>query len=192
MAQNQKSVVQIKNEKEPKPDEVEEEEAIADSEQTEKKQPESEQEKYAQLREQTLRLAAEFDNYKKRVKKEIDNAENMGKASLINDMLPVIDEFELAIMAMGNSKEHVAKGIEMLYSNFMDVLKKEGLKEVEADGIFDPYKHEIIMVRESDKKDGTILEVVKKGYMFETRLIRPTSVIISKKKEQKDEVKTEN
>jgi molecular chaperone GrpE len=69
----------------------------------------------------------------------------------------------------------------MLYSNFIDTLKKEGLKEVEVDGIFDPYRHETVMVRESDEKEGTILETVKKGYVFEGMLLRPASVIISKR-----------
>lgn len=146
---------------------------------------------YAELKEQMLRLAAEFDNYKKRVKKDIDNAENLGKAALIKDMLPVIDEFELAILAINDSKDkHVAKGIEMLYSNLMDTLKKEGLSEIEADGVFDPYRHEIMMAKESDEKEGTILEVVKKGYMFGDRLIRPASVIVSKKENKKDENNT--
>lgn len=142
----------------------------------------------AELKDQLLRLAAEFDNYKKRVKKEIENAESTGKASLLRNMLPVIDEFDLAMIAVSDSKEKaIAKGIEMLYSNFMDALKKEGLGEVEADGIFDPHKHETVMVRESDERDGTILETVKKGYMFEGMLLRPASVIISKRMAKSDE-----
>lgn len=142
----------------------------------------------AELKEQLLRLAAEFDNYKKRVKKDLENAQSAGKASLLMDMLPIIDEFELAMLAIGNSEKNpVVKGVEMLYSNFIDVLKKEGLKEVETEGIFDPYRHETIMVRESEDKDGTILETVKKGYVFEGMLLRPASVIISKKASKSDE-----
>ncbi len=148
---------------------------------------EKKEEDSAELRDKLLRLAAEFDNYKKRVKKDLDNAETMGKASLIRDMLPVIDEFELAMLALDGAKDsNLAKGIELLYSNFMDTLKKEGLEEVEADDIADPYKHETVMVRESDEKEGTIVEVVKKGYMFGDKLIRPASVIISKGKESKE------
>lgn len=146
---------------------------------------------YAELREQMLRIAAEFDNYKKRVKKELDSAERTGKATLIKDMLPVIDEFEIAMLAMDGSDEKVAKGIEMLYSNLIDTLKREGLSEIKVDGVFDPYKHEIMMVRESEKKEGTILEVVKKGYMFDNRLLRPAAVIIAKGKEKNDNKKTE-
>ena len=64
----------------------------------------------AELKEQLLRLAAEFDNYKKRVKKEIENAQGAGKASLLMDMLPIIDEFELAMLAIGNSEKNRSEG----------------------------------------------------------------------------------
>lgn len=141
---------------------------------------------YAELKENMLRLAAEFDNYKKRVKKEIESSEKMGKISLIKSMLPILDEFELAVLAASNSKSDVAKGIEMLYSNLMDLLKREGLRVIETDGIYDPYKHEIMLVKESEKKDGTILEVVKKGYTVDNKLLRAASVIISKKIEKEN------
>ena len=59
-------------------------------------------------------------------------------------------------------------------------LPKEGLSEVQCKGLFDPYKHEIMMTKESKEKDGTILEVVKKGYLFDKMLIRPASVIVAK------------
>ncbi len=154
---------------------------------------ENKEEDYAQLKEHMLRIAAEFDNYKKRVRKELDNAERNGKASLIKEMLPIIDEFEIAMLAINGSKDaNVAKGIEMLYSNFVDMLKKDGLSEIRTDDIFDPYKHEIVMVRESDKKEGTILEVVKKGYMFDDKMLRPASVIIAKIKEKNTEEKKDD
>ena len=169
----------------PKNNDIEEKdiEPVAESEKDEEN---GKNDDYAQLREQTLRLAAEFDNYKKRVKKEIDYAQNMGKAQLINDLLPIIDEFELAMLALDGSDEKLAKGMEMLYSNFIDTLKKEGLSTIDCKGVFDPYKHEIMMLRESDKKEGTILEVVKKGYMFDDRMLRPAAVIVSKGQEKKD------
>lgn len=140
-----------------------------------------------------LRLAAEFDNYKKKAKKDVEISEKLGKAALIKNLLPVVDEFELSMLALNGSKENnLAKGIEMLYSNLMDVLKKEGLKEIETAGIFDPYKHEIIMVKESDKKDGTILEIVKKGYLFGDKLLRPAAVIIAKHTEGPKETEKSN
>ncbi|MCL4373867.1 MAG: nucleotide exchange factor GrpE [Candidatus Marsarchaeota archaeon] len=146
----------------------------------------------AEMKERLLRLAAEFDNYKKRARNDIEAAKETGKVELVRDLLPVLDEFELAIMAInssahtgGNSstdaEDAVVKGVEMVYSNMMDTLKKEGLEEIKADGKFDPYVHEIIMVKESNSDDGMILDVVKKGYKMNSKLIRPASVIISKK-----------
>ncbi|MDE1832855.1 MAG: nucleotide exchange factor GrpE [Candidatus Micrarchaeota archaeon] len=135
-------------------------------------------------KEQLLRLMAEFDNYKKRVRGEIAGSKDMGRAEVILHMLPIVDEFDLAVAAMAKSEDKEAlKGLEMLYSNLVSALKKEGLAEIEVDGKFDPYKHEIILVRESDKKEGTILEVIKKGYMFNGAMLRPASVIIAKARE---------
>ncbi len=164
------------------------ENAAEANEQQESEEGQEKTKNYEELKEHMLRIAAEFDNYKKRIKKEMDGAENLGKASLVKNMLPVIDEFELAILALNDAKDrNVAKGIEMLYSNFVDVLKKEGLEVIAANGLFDPYKHEIIMTRESEKKDGTILEVVKKGYMFGNRMLRPAAVIVSSEKKKSDD-----
>ncbi len=146
-----------------------------------------------ELKEKLLRAIAEFDNYKKRTRQEIDNAKKVGKAELIKSLLPIIDEFELAIIAADkNAGEHgsdgaasdVARGIKMVYSNMMEVLKKEGLSEIDTKGKFDPYKHEIMLVKESNVDDGSIIEVVKKGYMYGEIMLRPASVIISKKAEQ--------
>jgi molecular chaperone GrpE len=135
----------------------------------------------AELKDRLLRLAAEFDNYKKRVARDIDSAKTLGKAELMRGMVPVLDEFELAINAKGLDDES-AKGIELVYSNLVDSLKREGLKTVEVDGKFDPFKHEIVLTRESDEDDGMIIGVVRKGYALGDVLIRPASVIVSKKK----------
>ena len=133
------------------------------------------------MKEQLLRLAAEFDNYKKRVKNDVESAKSAGKAELVKGLLPILDEFELALIAVNKTQDkNVAKGVEMLYSNFTDTLKKEGLNEVLCKGMFDPYKHEIMMTKESKEKEGTILEVVKNGYTFDKVLIRPASVIVAK------------
>jgi molecular chaperone GrpE len=144
------------------------------------KQP-SKEDKYAELKEQMLRLAAEFDNYKKRTKVDLDRAKSTGKAELAKSLLSILDEFELAmIAASGSSDKNVSKGIELVYSNLTDTLRRCGLREVPTDGIADPFKHEIIMVADSEKKPGTILEVVKKGYMFDDVMLRPASVIVAK------------
>ncbi len=141
----------------------------------------------ADMKERMLRLAAEFDNYKKRTRSDIEKAKDAGKAEMLNGILPVLDEFELALLSIGTMQDKsVVKGIEMVYSNFLDALKKDGVKEVPAVGAFDPYKHEIVMSRPDGKdKPGTILEVIKKGYMINGVLLRPASVIVAKEEEDK-------
>ncbi len=152
-----------------------------------KTEKENYKEKYNELKEQLLRNIAEFDNYKKRTRNEIDNAKNIGKAELLKNMLPIIDEFDLTLLAVSESQEkNLSRGIELLYSNFITELKKTGLEEIKSDGIFDPYKHEILMVKENPKPYGVILETIKKGYMFNEIMLRPASVIISKGQEQKE------
>ncbi len=148
----------------------------------------------ADPKEQVLRIIAEFDNYKKRTKKDIDNAKIIGKAELIKNLLPIIDEFDLALMSLSQMQDKlVIKGIELLYSNFISQLRKEGLEETDSDGVFDPYKHEIVISKQSSEPYGTIIEVVKKGYMFNGIMLRPASVIISDGNgNKKDEKGTES
>jgi molecular chaperone GrpE len=134
----------------------------------------------ADLRDRLLRLAAEFDNYKKRVAKDIDSSKRLGKAELMRSIVPVLDEFELAINAKGLDDE-TAKGIELVYSNLVDSLKREGLCVIDTEGKFDPFRHEIMLTKESGEEDGTIIGVIRKGYSMGDILIRPASVIVSKK-----------
>ncbi len=147
-----------------------------------------------ELKDRMLRLAAEFDNYKKRTAKEIDSAKSMGKIELTVKLLSVMDEFELAIESM-KLNDDSEKGIAMVFSNFVETLKKEGLREIEAKGQFDPYKHEIILAKDDMAPYGTILQIVRKGYILNGIMIRPASIIISngekakKEKESKEENK---
>lgn len=142
----------------------------------------------AEMKDRLLRLAAEFDNYKKRVAKESESTRSMGKAEAIAKMLPTLDEFELAMESMKNDEN--SKGVALIFSNFMDALRSLGLKDIDSDGKFDPYRHEIMLAKESEKPEGTIIEVIRKGYMLNDIMLRPASVIVSKgmaKKEEKEE-----
>ena len=145
-------------------------------------------EELKELSDRHLRLAAEFDNYKKRTAKDIENSKNIGKAEMLSKILPILDEFEIAIDAMAKKGE-TDRGMELIFSNFVSALKSAGLQEITAEGSSDPYKHEILMARESEEEDGKILEVVRKGYMFNGIMIRPASVIVSKKQESRKDDK---
>ncbi len=136
----------------------------------------------AEVKDRLLRLAAEFDNYKKKVAKDTEMAKWVGKAELVRSLMPALDEFELALSAFSNSsndKDHI-KGIELVFANIKSILKNEGLKEIETKGKFDPHYHEVMMAIESKEPEGTILEIVRKGYMFGGVMLRPSAVVVSK------------
>jgi molecular chaperone GrpE len=173
-----------KSEGEPKKEETRAEPAKKEEA---KEKPETEE--YSKLKDSMLRLAAEFDNYKKRVARDIDSAKDLGKAELVKALLPALDEFELALMAFNgstNEKNH-AKGVELVFSNILGTLKSAGLKEIDSKGKYDPYRHEIIMAKESSEPEGAIIEVVRKGYKFNDILLRPSAVIVSKGRAKKEE-----
>jgi molecular chaperone GrpE len=160
-----------------------------------KQQPQQDSAKeIAEVKDRLLRLAAEFDNYKKKVAKDIDNAKDLGKADLIRSLLPALDEFELALYSLNNSVKDDcnAKGIELVFSNFLGALKSAGLREIESKGRYDPYKHEIMMTKDSKEPEGTIIEVVRKGYSFRDMMLRPSAVIVSKGEDSLNEKENEN
>jgi molecular chaperone GrpE len=136
-----------------------------------------------EMKDRFLRLAAEFDNYKKRTAKELEGAKGIGKAECVSHLLPVLDEFEIAIESMALKSES-EKGIALIFSNLLDTLRKDGLREINSQGRFDPYKHEIVLTRESQESDGTIIETIRKGYMLNEIMLRPASVVVSKETKQ--------
>ena len=137
----------------------------------------------AEMKDRLLRLAAEFDNYKKRVAKDLDSSREIGRSEVVSRLLPTIDEFELAVKAFGTESDN-GKGVKLIFSNLMSTLKGFGLYEIKAEGKFDPYRHEIMLTKNDGKEDGEIIEVVRKGYMLNNIMLRPASVIVSKKEEE--------
>ena len=161
-----------------------EKEETKDSKKEEDRPSESEE-----LKDRLLRLAAEFDNYKKRSSKDLDSAKKVGRAELAAKLLPILDEFEIAIESTDTKTEH-GKGMAIVFSNLTEVMKKEGLKEIECSGVYDPYKHEIMMTKESKEREGTILDVIRKGYLWNEIMLRPASVIVSSGEKKNEEAKS--
>lgn len=133
-----------------------------------------------------LRMAAEFENYKKRTRREWDLLQKKATADLLNDLLSVLDDFERAFEAAGETGDHFFSGIRMIHSRFVEILERAGLSEIEAKGRpFDPQFHEAMGEAESEgTEDGCVVNVVQKGYMVRDQLLRPARVIIAKKREQ--------
>jgi len=131
------------------------------------------------------RLKAEFENYKKRILKEQTQFLEMASQNLITKLLLVLDNFELALFAAEETRDYekLIKGVEMVYSEFKDLLQKEGLKVIEAEGKeFNPEFHEAVMQVHADEcEDNTIVDVMRNGYLFKGRVIRPALVKVAKK-----------
>ena len=136
------------------------------------------------------RLQAEFENYKKRIDKENVQIIKNANANLIKELLPVLDSFELAIKNSNNiDNPDVVKfkqGMELIYAQFYSILQTQGLRiMITKDQRFDPFMHEVLMVRESDT-DDIIVQEFQKGYMLNDIVLRHAKVMITKKKENTD------
>lgn len=137
--------------------------------------------KIKELTETLQRLQAEFENYKKRIEKEKIEFIIYAKQDLIIKLLPILDSLEIALKNTSD-KDKFIKGVELIFSQLYQTLQQEGLKPIKALGEkFDPYKHEVLMNKESDKEDDIILEELQKGYMLNNKVIRHTKVKVSKK-----------
>ncbi|AEA33456.1 nucleotide exchange factor GrpE [Hippea maritima] len=139
------------------------------------------QEEYNKLKEEYLRLYAEFDNYRKRILKEIEDAKESAKRSVINDFLTILDNLEKAIEMAYQHKDAIIEGIELSIKSFKDMLKKHGVEEISPEKEnFDPNLHDALMTQPSDElpKD-TVIQTVQKGYIYKDKLIRPAKVIVS-------------
>ena len=130
-----------------------------------------------------LRVAAEFENYKKRTRREWELLEQKAKAELITDILGVLDDFDRALEALGERDDHVADGVILIVTGLKDILMRAGLREIDALGQrFDPQFHEAVGGVESEEiEEGFIAHVVQKGYELNDQLLRPAKVIVSKK-----------
>ena len=124
------------------------------------------------------RLQAEFENYKKR--NENDNAKfiKLANKELIKQLLPILDNFQLAFQNK-DSKEFV-KGMELIYSNFYSILEENGLKKINTEGKFNPYKHEVLLTADSEEEPETILEELQAGFALNGEVIRSAKVKVSK------------
>jgi molecular chaperone GrpE len=138
-----------------------------------------------QLRDQLLRTAADFDNYRKRTRKEIEEARARGREDAVKDVLPVFDNLERAVSAATSAQtiESVVEGVKMVLKLFEDTSERMGLTRVKTVGErFDPTMHEAIQQQETDDQPpGTILTEVVPGYMIGQRLLRAAMVVVARK-----------
>ena len=135
----------------------------------------------AQLKNQLAYLAAEFDNYRKRVAREREAQAAFGNEQLLRAILPFLDNLERAMSQAGSSAEALLSGIRMTYDQFLVELRKFGLEQFSGEGgTFDPSLHEAIAsVPWGGKPEGTVLSEARKGYLLHGRLLRPAQVTVA-------------
>ena len=138
----------------------------------------------AQLQEKNdriLRLQADFENFRRRTMKEKEELAAVITQNLLTDLLPLLDNFERAMAVEQTDVEAFQKGVEMIFTQLREVLDKHGLENIEADGqLFDPNIHQAVMrVENPDVEDGTITQVLQKGYQAKGRVIRPAMVQVA-------------
>jgi len=157
------------------------EEVVAEDELVEE-EPAAEESAAAPIHDESyLRLAADFDNYKKRVAREYLEVTARANERLLNELLPVLDDLERALEAAASHEEaKLEEGVQLVHRSLASLLERHGLSEIEAEGAFDPHVHEALLSQPGEgAESGTVLQVIQKGYRLGDRVLRPTRVIVS-------------
>jgi molecular chaperone GrpE len=126
------------------------------------------------------RLAAEFDNYRKRNAREQLALSERANERLVKELIPILDDLGRALEAAAEHEEaKLEEGVRLVHRALSDLLTKEGLAEIETDGKFDPHVHEALLSQPSDEEEGSVIEVVQKGYKLGDRVLRPARVVVA-------------
>ena len=129
---------------------------------------------------QLKRVAAEFDNYRKRVARDQQSLAARAHERLMKELLPVLDDLERALDAAEEHQEaKLEDGVRLVHRELQEALAKEGLEEIATNGRFDPHVHEALLSQPSDKEEGAIVQVLQKGYRLGDRVLRPARVVVS-------------
>jgi molecular chaperone GrpE len=155
-----------------------------------KEKLEAEQEKTKEYLNRLKYLQADFENYRKRVEKEVQEAVQRSNEKLVACLIDIMDDLESAISAgeTTENKDALLEGINMVHKNLDKLLEKEGLERLECVGRpFDPNLHEVLVqVPTNNHESGTVLEEARKGFMFKGKVLRPSVVKIACKDSEGD------
>src|ERR671923_623572 len=131
------------------------------------------------------RLKAEFDNYRKRAARDQESLVARAHERLVKELLPVVDDLERALQAAEEHEEaKLEEGVRLVHRALAEALSREGLEEVPVDGKFDPHVHEALLSQPSDADEGSVIDVVQKGYKLGDRVLRPARVVVAGPKEE--------
>src|SRR3954449_3856279 len=128
-----------------------------------------------------LRLAADFDNYKKRTARERQEYVALANERLLKELLPILDDLERALSAAEQHEEaQLEEGVRLVHRSLASLLERNGVSEIAADGKFDPHVHEALLAQPAeDKEQGDVVDVLQKGYKLGGRVVRPARVIVA-------------
>jgi molecular chaperone GrpE len=128
-----------------------------------------------------LRLAADFDNYKKRAARERDEYIARANERLLKELLPILDDLERALSAAEQHEEaQLEEGVRLTHRSLAQLLERNGVQEIPTDGKFDPHVHEALLAQPAeDREQGDVLDVIQKGYKLGDHVVRPARVIVA-------------
>jgi molecular chaperone GrpE len=134
-----------------------------------------------EMRATAQRIQADFENFRKRAQRDVALAGDQAVARFVEQLLPVLDAFEQAVVAVAEADEAVRKGVELALGEFVAVLGRNGLERIEALGApFDPEQHEAVLHEETGEHDApVVVEVFRTGYRTNERVIRPAMVKVA-------------
>jgi molecular chaperone GrpE len=134
------------------------------------------------LHDRLLRQAAEFDNFRKRVDRERKDLSQYAALEFVQDLLPIVDDFERALQTDAPGAESYRQGLEIIHRALLEMLRKRGVTPIEAVGAdFDPEVHQAVAYEEApDRRDGEVMEEFRRGFRLGDRLVRPAMVKVAK------------
>jgi molecular chaperone GrpE len=132
-----------------------------------------------------LRLAADFENYKKRAARERQEYVQLANERLIVELLPILDDLERALAAAEDHQEaQLEDGVRLVHRSLEGLLERHGVSSIETDGKFDPHVHEALLTQPSEAEEGSVIDVVQKGYKLGERVVRPARVVVAAPQEE--------
>jgi molecular chaperone GrpE len=137
-------------------------------------------ERVAALEDQLMRVAADFDNFRKRAARERAELTSLANERLVKELLPVLDDLERALVAAADHEEATLEdGVRLVHRALEQLLQREGLTEIGTEGQFDPHVHEALLSQPSEQDEGAVIDVLQKGYKLGERVLRPARVVIA-------------
>jgi molecular chaperone GrpE len=132
-------------------------------------------------------LQADFENFRKRAQRDQDALVARAGERIVKELLPVLDDLERALEAAEQHEEaKLEDGVKLVHRQLEQLLAKEGLAPVDTDGMFDPHVHEALLTQPSESEEGSVIEVLQKGYRLGDRVLRPARVVVAGPKEEPD------